>query len=120
MRRKSSAASLVRMRKRDALAAGLDRGERSGRVVGVEESDLRGHLGVERAEEEAVVLGPPDPEVEAVVGFLEHHDVFRGVCAHPVTPELERAHRLVHPDVEDGGIVVRPRHSVGRLLDGLG
>ncbi len=68
----------------------------------------------------AIVLGPPDPQVEAVVHLLVDKRVGGLVTPHPVAPQLVGAHGFVHPHVEHGGVVVGPGHAIGRVLEGLG
>ncbi len=102
------------------LTAGLDHEGIGERVVGVQCPDFGGHLGVQPHQDEAVVPGPAHSEVEAVVGLLVDQDVVGRVRAHAVTPELVRTHGLVHPHVEDGGVVVGPGRSVRGVLDRLG
>ena len=103
----------------DAVAPGLDHRELPPRVVRGQCLELGGHLGIQAAQDEPVVLGTTDAEVEAVVGLLEDQHVVRGVGADPVAPQLVGAHGLVHPDEEHGGVVVGPGHPIGRVLERL-
>ena len=97
----------------DALAPGLDDHELPERFVGRQHPDLGGDFRVQAHEHELLVLGPAHPEVEVVVGLFVDQDVPGGVTAHPVPPQLVRAHGFVDPHVEDRGVVVGPGHPVG-------
>ena len=112
-------AAVVVDRVLDALATWLDDGEGALGIVGVQDPDLGGDLGVEAAQHVAVVLRAPHAEVEVVVGLLDDQHVAGRVGPDPVTPQLEGTHGLVDPDVEDGGVVVGPCDAVGGVLDGL-
>ena len=90
-----------------------------GGVVGRDGEHLGGDPGVQLDEHVAPVLGARHAHVEALVGLLRHEDVVGGVVAHAVSPQLEGAVGGVGPGVEDGGVVVGPRHPVRRAVDGI-
>ncbi len=104
----------------DPVPAGGQHREGAGRVVRPQGAYLGRELGVQAQQDVLVVPGSPDPEVEVVVRLLVDKRRLRWVGSHHVAPELKGSHGLVHPDEEDGGVVVGPSHAVGGVLERLG
>ena len=71
------------------------------------------------SEHEGAVLGPAHAQVETLVGLLVDEVVADPAVAESMAPQLVRPVGRVGAGVEDGLVVVGPRHAVGGSFDRL-
>ena len=101
----------------DVLSAGLEQGERRGRVEGVDVVVLRGARRGDGHHDDLVVAAAPDRHVVLRVLLAEHEDVIGGRRADLVAPELPGSHRLVDAGVEEVAAVARPGEAVVDVVE---
>src|SRR5260370_15407661 len=103
----------------DAVAPRFDQSRSAFGFVAAHVAALARDLARAREDDVALALGELDAELEALVVFLEDHDVPVDGSAQPVTPYLVRTHSLVGPHIEEGAAVRGPGGSVIHVAEDI-